>query len=90
MLKKTSDMTTFENTASGEQLIQHVLSNLVSGISKLNDAPASAETHFDSAINALANATEWRPTDAELVAIIEHAVTHMAFYRTIPSSPKTS
>ncbi len=63
-----------------DRLVRHVLSNLVSGVAKLDDAPASAETHFDSAINELAKATDWRPNDPELRAIIDDAMEHMALY----------
>lgn len=61
-------------------LVRHVLSNVVAGLAKVNDAPISAQAHFDSAINELAKATNWRPADAELVAIIDEAIEHMAFY----------
>ena len=61
-------------------LVVHVLKNIVAGVAKMDDAPLSAMTHFDSAINALSNATDWRPNDKELKTIIEDAVEHMRFY----------
>lgn len=67
-------------SAPVDRLVRHVLSNVVSGVAKLHDAPASAGTHFDSAISELAKATDWRPDDAELAAIIDAAIEHMAFY----------
>jgi len=68
------------DAARVDRLVRHVLSNLVSGIAKMNDAPASAGTHLDSAISELAKATDWRPDDPELMAIIDDAIEHMAFY----------
>lgn len=67
-------------SAPVDRLVRHVLSNVVAGLAKSNDAPISAQSHFDSAINELAKATDWRPDDAELAAIIDAAIEHMAFY----------
>jgi len=64
-----------------DRLARRVLGNLVSGICKMRDAPMSAETHFDSAINDLAKATSWRPEDDELRAVVECAIEHMQHYQ---------
>lgn len=70
----------FEFKRRVDRLVRHVLSNIVCGLAKIDDAPISAKTHFDSAINELANFTEWRPQDDELRAHIDEAIDHMAFY----------
>lgn len=72
--------TTDVDPAPVERLGRHVLANVASGVAKMTDAPMSAQTHFDAAINELAKATEWRPDDAELLAIIDDAIEHMRCY----------
>ena len=67
-------------TVPVEHLVRHVLSNLVSAIAKQDDSPASAETHLMSAISELAKATQWRPYDIELAAIIDDAISHMELH----------
>jgi len=57
--------------------VVRVLSNLISGVAKMQDAPVSAETHFYEAIAELADATNWRPGDPDLQEIIQVAVEHM-------------
>lgn len=68
------------DAARVDSLVRRVLSNVVCGLAKIDDAPMSAKTHFDSAINELAKLTEWRPRDDELQEIINEAIEHMAFY----------
>jgi hypothetical protein len=68
------------DAARVDRLVRHVLLQVVSGVAKLDDAPMSAATHFDSAINELAKATDWRPDDSELRTIIDSANEHMGFY----------
>ena len=55
-------------------LIRRVLGNVVSGLAKSHESPASSQTHFDSAVCDLARATSWRPADPELLRIIEDAI----------------
>lgn len=56
------------------------LSNILCGLTKLRDAPASAQCHFDRAIAELAAATQWRPTDDNEAGILTDAIEPMSFY----------
>lgn len=61
-------------------VIRLVLRNILSGVAKMHDAPMSAQTHFDAAIDQLAKVTTWRPDDPELLEIISSAKEHMKHY----------
>lgn len=54
-------------------LIRKVLGNVLSGVAKMHDAPASSQMHFDTAVCDLAKATSWRPSDPELLRLIDDA-----------------
>lgn len=57
------------------------LANLTSYVLKLDDAPCSAQSHFDYAIFALSEMCgDWNPSDADAVKVIRDAREHMAHY----------
>lgn len=60
---------------------QVVLANLASYVLKLEDAPCSAQSHFDHAVFALSEMCgDWTPSDIEVVQVIRDAREHMAHY----------
>jgi|688.fasta_scaffold821981_1 hypothetical protein len=69
--------------------IQHVLSNLVEFIIKFNEAPASAETHLDTAIFLLSEESgDWKPIDdPAILEVIRSSREHMAHYYEAAKKP---
>jgi len=54
-----------------------VLQNVVCGLNKLQDAPMSAQAHFDRAITELSRFATWKPETDEHREIVEDAIEHM-------------
>lgn len=60
---------------------QIILANLANYKLKLEDAPCSAESHFDYAIYILSElCADWNPSDQEIIQTIRDSREHMAFY----------
>lgn len=58
-----------------------ILANLASYIVKLDDAPCSAQSHFDYAVFLLSEiCSNWKPTDPEIIAAIQDSRAHMSYY----------
>jgi hypothetical protein len=61
--------------------IHVVLANLALYVLKLEEAPCSAQSHFDHAMFALSEmCTDWKPSDSEVIKVIQEAREHMALY----------
>lgn len=64
------------------QKLQFILSHLLWSRVKFNDAPASADTHFDMAIVELSNLIEnYQPQDDECKQALTDAKLHINLYK---------
>jgi hypothetical protein len=67
---------------------QIILANLANYIVKLDDAPCSAESHFDHAVFLLSEMCyDRKDWDAEIIAAIQDSREHMAFYHKEAENP---
>jgi len=65
-----------------------LLRDLVNYKLKLEDAPCSAETHFDRAIFLLSeHCATLKNIDAEMIAVVNSAREHMVFYHKEAKEP---
>lgn len=67
---------------------QIILANLVNYVLKRDDAPCSAQTHFDHAIYLLSEMCYDRKNwDSEAIAVVNSSREHMAFYHQNAKNP---
>lgn len=67
---------------------QIILANLANYIVKLDDAPCSAESHFDHAVFLLSEMCyDRKDWDDEIIAAIRDSREHMAFYHPAAKNP---
>jgi hypothetical protein len=58
-----------------------ILANLANYVVKLDDAPCSAQSHFDYAIYMLSEiCRDWQPSDKEIIEAIRDSRAHMSYF----------